>query len=178
MTIQLATEEDVPELCGFLAILFSQEAEYSPDAARQAAGLTAIISDPKVGVILVAKNEGRLLGMVNLLFTVSTFLGAKVALLEDMIVHPDHRGEGIGTKLLQAAIEQAKQSGCARITLLTDSINAEAKTFYGQCGFCGIVHDDDAVAAAGPLISLVRNYAGQAGALRSKAVGGIGLPPS
>jgi len=135
MTINPATLEDVPHLCGLLAILFSQEAEFRPDAARQAAGLQAILADPRVGAILVARENGAIAGMVSLLFTVSTFLGAKVALLEDMIIHPGQRGKGIGTVLVKAAIERAKAEGCARITLLTDGANAEAKAFYRRAGF-------------------------------------------
>jgi GNAT superfamily N-acetyltransferase len=135
MPITPATPEDVPQLCGLLAILFSQEVEFAPDADRQAAGLRAILSDPHVGAIQVAREGGEIVGMVNLLFTVSTFLGAKVALLEDMIVHPGQRGKGIGKALLHAAIERAKTEGCARITLLTDVDNAESKAFYRRAGF-------------------------------------------
>jgi GNAT superfamily N-acetyltransferase len=73
--------------------------------------------------------------MVNLLFTFSTFLGSRVALLEDMIVDPVHRRKGAGTRLLQAARQTALAQGCGRITLLTDGANAEAKLFYRRMGF-------------------------------------------
>jgi len=135
MPILPATPEDVPQLCGLLALLFAQEAEFAPDAERQAAGLRAILSDSNAGAILVAREGGEIVGMVNLLFTVSTFLGSRVALLEDMIVLPDQRGKGMGTALLHAAIARAKAEGCARITLLTDGANAEAKAFYRRAGF-------------------------------------------
>jgi GNAT superfamily N-acetyltransferase len=135
MRVTSATFEDIPRLCELLALLFAQEAEFAPDAGKQAAGLRAVIYSPQVGLILVVKESDEIVGMVNLLFTVSTFLGAKVALLEDMMVHPGHRGKGIGTALLNAAIERAKAEGCARITLLTDADNAEAKAFYRRAGF-------------------------------------------
>jgi GNAT superfamily N-acetyltransferase len=135
MKIDLATADDVPRLCELLGLLFAQEAEFAPDAAKQAAGLRAVISDRKIGVILVLREDGEIIGMASLLFTISTFLGAKAAWLEDMIVHPDHRGRGRGSRLLQAAIAHATTAGCARITLLTDGANGEAKEFYRRAGF-------------------------------------------
>ena len=130
-----ATHDDIPALRDLLALLFSQEAEFRPDPVLQAAGLRRILDDPERGCILVLRERGRPIAMVNLLFTVSTALGAPVALLEDMVVHPDHRGEGVGSRLVEAAIETARESGCRRITLLTDHDNEAAQRFYGRHGF-------------------------------------------
>ena len=135
MQVTLATPEDIPEFCELLAILFSQETEFAPDPTKQAKGLEAILADPSVGLILVLKAEGEIIGMVTLLFTISTFLGSQVALLEDMIIRPAHRGKGAGTLLLQVAIQIASERGCRRITLLTDGSNAKAKAFYQRRGF-------------------------------------------
>ena len=79
--------------------------------------------------------KGQAIAMVCLLYTVSTFLGEKVALLEDMIVHPEFRGRRIGRKILDAAISHATQRGCARLTLLTDATNDGAIRFYERAGF-------------------------------------------
>lgn len=134
-TIETAVPADIPELCKLLAALFSQEAEFHPDAAAQARGLEAIIGKPEVGLVLAARVDGQLAGMVNLLFTVSTALGERVALLEDMVVAPGHRGAGLGQELLGEAIAQAWARGCRRITLLTDEVNADAQRFYKRQGF-------------------------------------------
>jgi ribosomal protein S18 acetylase RimI-like enzyme len=135
MLVTTATLEDIPRLCELLAILFSHEAEFEPDSIRQTKGLEAIISNPSVGLILVLQEGNEIIGMVNLLFTVSTALGAKVANLEDMIIHPAHRGKGAGTFLMQAAQRVAAEHGCKRLTLLTDSSNSAAKAFYQKIGF-------------------------------------------
>jgi GNAT superfamily N-acetyltransferase len=135
MHVVVAAVRDIPGLCELLSLLFSQEAEFAPDPVRQAKGLRAIMDDPAVGMVLVLKEGDEMVGMVSLLFTVSTFLGAEVALLEDMIVHPAHRGKGAGTMLLQAAREKALERGCGRITLLTDEGNVEARDFYEKNGF-------------------------------------------
>lgn len=134
-SIRLAVEGDIPQLCGLLAELFAQETEFSPDAAVQARGLHAIIASPDTGSILVAGGPGQVIGMVSLLYLTSTALGSRVALLEDMVVAPGHRGSGHGDHLLDAAIDHARASGCRRITLLTDGENADAQRFYTRHGF-------------------------------------------
>ncbi|MGO8753883.1 MAG: GNAT family N-acetyltransferase [Gallionellaceae bacterium] len=134
-TITPAAFADIPQLCELLAILFTQEADFQPDAGKQSAALRQIVEHPETARILVLRQGGGIIGMVNLLFTISTACGGKVALLEDMIVHPASRGDGLGGKLLQAAILLARREGCLRITLLTDRANDSAIRFYQRHGF-------------------------------------------
>jgi len=135
LSIAAATENDIPELCALLQVLFQQEAEFSPNVALQARGLAQIISQPNIGCILLARQHTQAVGMVNLLYTVSTALGGRVALLEDMLVLPEQRNRGVGSRLIQQAIITAKQHGCLRITLLTDQDNIKAQGFYQKHGF-------------------------------------------
>lgn len=139
MHIRTATPADLPALCRLLDQLFTQEAEFTPDRAAQERGLQSIIENAATGEILVACEGERLLGMVNLLYTVSTALGAPAALLEDMVedmvVDAGDRGRGLGTRLLEAAIATARSRGCRRITLLTDADNTKAQRFYARSGF-------------------------------------------
>lgn len=135
MEIQTAVSADIPQLCLLLDTLFSQEAEFKPDSELQALGLGAIIEGDGIGDILVAKQSEQIIGMVNLLYTVSTALGSRVAILEDLVIAPQHRGLGVGSALLKHAIDFARQKGCKRITLLTDNDNESAHRFYEQHGF-------------------------------------------
>lgn len=135
MQITPAKSSDIPVLCDLLSILFSQEAEFKPNYEAQSLGLARIISNPEIGLIVVARQENQIIGMVNLLYTVSTALGGRVAILEDMVVSPYARGSGIGSSLLTQAIQFARLSGCKRITLLTDSTNQSAQRFYQKHGF-------------------------------------------
>jgi GNAT superfamily N-acetyltransferase len=135
MKLIKATHLDIPELVELLNSLFEQEAEFEPNSETQSKALSKIILDPKIGIILIAKDDDKILGMVNLLFTESTALGSKVALLEDMVVLSSSRGEGIGSQLIDYAISEAKKAGCKRITLLTDIENTKAQSFYQKKGF-------------------------------------------
>lgn len=133
--ISPGTIADVPQLTTLLGILFEQEADFTPDPARQETALRLILATPSAGRIYCARHEGRVQGMVNLLLTISTAEGGPVAWIEDMIVHPDVRGQGVGEQLLAHAICEARLLGCTRITLLTDSTNAAAHRFYQRVGF-------------------------------------------
>ena len=130
-----ATLNDVPQLALLLNLLFTQEADFTPDREKQERGLRLIIESAHVGVILAARDGDQIVGMVSLLFTISTAEGGPVCWLEDMVVRPDRRGGGLGSRLLQSAIDYARSHGFFRITLLTDKLNAGAIRFYGRHGF-------------------------------------------
>ena len=135
MNISPANLSDIPQLCDLLELLFSEETEFHPNRAVQSAGLRQILESPDRGQILVLRNGTSVVGMVNLLFTISTALGGRVAILEDMVIHPAQRGNGGGSRLLQAAINVARSAECRRITLLTDRTNESAQRFYRRHGF-------------------------------------------
>lgn len=136
ITVRLALEDDVDELVNLLTLLFTQEADFVPDLEKQRTGLQLIIAKPQHGHLLVATTtSGKVVGMVNLLYVISTAEGATVAILEDMVINPDYRGFGIGSILLEEAISFARKQGCKRITLLTDVNNEKAINFYAKHRF-------------------------------------------
>lgn len=133
--ISNATIDDVPELVILLGQLFETENDFSTNSRHQRKGLLRIIKHPEIGSILVMKDGAAVIGMVNLLYTVSTAEGGPVALLEDLILGPDYRGRGLGDRLFRHAIGHAKKKGISRITLLTDGDNRRAIRFYRRHGF-------------------------------------------
>jgi len=133
--VEQATIEDLPQLTDLLHDLFTMEADFKPDRAKQMRGLQLILEQPNRGRIFVLRHNGMLLGMINLLFTISTAEGGFVILLEDVIVHNEHRHQGVGEKLLSHAIEYAKQKNFLRITLLTDRLNDDSQRFFKRHGF-------------------------------------------
>lgn len=133
--ITLATLAELDELVGLLNVLFTQDIEFEPDYAKQKGGVEQIINNPEIGEILVMKAGGKVIGMVSLLYSISTALGGKVAILEDMVVDANFRRNGLGTELLNEAIAFAQKRGCLRLTLLTDFDNETAIKFYQNAGF-------------------------------------------
>lgn len=137
MTIKivLATHEDIDAMADLLEILFTQEIEFIPHREKHITVLNEILNNPTLGTLIVAKQDNACVGMVLVLYTLSTALGGRVGLLEDMVVLPEKRDLGIGTLLIEKALTHAKAEGCQRLTLLTDANNNAAHRFYERSGF-------------------------------------------
>jgi GNAT superfamily N-acetyltransferase len=133
--ITVAQANDIEELIPLLTSLFTQDIEFEPNIEKQRSGLERIIGNPNLGEILVLKIDGKIVGMVNLLYSISTALGGKVAILEDMVISEQFRNKSFGKQLLNTAIQHAKHRNCLRITLLTDFDNDVAIRFYQKAGF-------------------------------------------
>jgi len=130
-----ASKKDLAALVELLGVLFAQEADFVPDAAKQKRALEAILGDPRIGRIYVAREGSRVVGMASTLYTISTAEGGKAAWLEDMVVLPECRGRGIGSALLAHAVASARDEGCLRLTLLSDEDNDLAHAVYAAEGF-------------------------------------------
>src|SRR6266511_4412002 len=133
--IEPATEADLDELSEMLGELFTQESDFRPDKEKQLRGLRLIFEQPRRGRVFVLRRDGAIVGMINLLFTISTAEGGFVILLEDLVIHKEYQGKGYGSKLLQYAIDFAKQKNFLRITLLTDRPENVAQAIFRKHGF-------------------------------------------
>jgi GNAT superfamily N-acetyltransferase len=135
VVIEPATEADLDELSEMLGELFTQEGDFRPDKEKQLRGLRLIFEQPSRGRVFVLRQNGAIVGMINLLFTISTAEGGFVILLEDLVVHKKYQGKGYGRRLLQHAIQFAKQKNFLRVTLLTDRPENVAQEFFRHHGF-------------------------------------------
>ena len=136
LTVRQATHEDIPQMCGLLSELFSIEADFSPDSQKQAKGLELLLSD-KTGasIVLVAEQGDDIVGMCSVQVLISTAQGGPVGLLEDLIVRKDHRGNGIGTRLLCEIFRWCATKNISRLQLLRHLDNKRALKFYAGNGW-------------------------------------------
>ena len=133
--VEPATIEDLAELVQLVEELMGQQEDFNPDRTAHQRGLALILEQPNRGRIFVLRNDDRIFGMANLLFTISTAVGALVILLEDFVIHPNHRGQGYGSMLLDYVDNFARKKNFKRITLLTDKMGADSQNFFKKEGF-------------------------------------------
>lgn len=133
--IEPATLDDLTALTELVMELMDEEADFEPDRRKQETGIRLILEQPNRGRIFVLRNDHRIFGMVNLLFTISTAEGGFVILMEDFVIHPQHRGTGYGSRLMEYVMDFAKEKNFKRITLLTDRVSNVSQKFFEAHGF-------------------------------------------
>jgi GNAT superfamily N-acetyltransferase len=88
------------------------------------------------GEVLVADDGARVVGVCQLLDLAHLqHQGGHVAEIESVHVAVDRRGEGIGSRLLAAAVEWASARGCYRVQLTSNAERTDAHRFYVANGF-------------------------------------------
>lgn len=134
VTIREARAEDTESLVALLAQLFAIEADFAFDPPVQARGFDLLRARPDA-TILLAEEDGRVVGMCTVQLTASTARGGLSAGVEDVVVDAPSRGRGVGRALLAAAAAWARGRGAVRIALLADETNLPALDFYDRLGF-------------------------------------------
>src|SRR5690625_3709687 len=138
ITFRNATEQDLDRIVEMLSDdpLGSKRECYQhplPDSYMKA--FKAITADSNNELIVACYGE-EVIGVQQTTFTpYITHQGGWRATIEGVRTSSDVRGKGVGTKLIQWAIERAKARGCHLIQLTTDKKREEALRFYERLGF-------------------------------------------
>ncbi|MGW3095814.1 N-acetyltransferase family protein [Streptomyces sp. NPDC001102] len=134
--IRPATADDVPEIVAMLADdPLGAQRESPDDLAPYLAALERLAADPHQHLV-VAVREGRVVGTLQL--TVVPGLsrrGATRSIIEAVRIHADERGSGLGTRLIEWAIDASRREGCQLVQLTSDNTRTDAHRFYERLGF-------------------------------------------
>jgi len=132
LELRLATNDDLLEVASLLAELgYTTAAE----DVGLAATLDAVLSDPERRV-WIATNDGAVLGMISLSVRPQLRLAGPMLTVEELVVRASSRGSGVGTRLLDLALEEASRVGARRVELLTNRArDTYRRGFYQARGF-------------------------------------------
>ncbi|MEU9794806.1 GNAT family N-acetyltransferase [Streptomyces sparsogenes] len=136
LEIRPATADDIPAIVAMLADdPLGARRESPDDPAPYRAAFERIAHDPDQRLV-VAVRDGRTIGTLQL--TVVPGLsrrGATRSIIEGVRVHADERGSGLGTQLIQWAIDESRRAGCVLVQLTSDATRTDAHRFYERLGF-------------------------------------------
>lgn len=127
INIRKATLSDETEVFDVLRKLLSPQAT---DSSRIHTPTTAgvfreIITDESKGAVIIAEEGGKLVGLITLSYPIAIRCAGKYTCIEEFIVSEMVRGRGVGTQLLEYALNEAKKQGCYEI-----QVNAPSELGY------------------------------------------------
>jgi len=136
LEIRPATEDDVPAIVHMLADDPLGATRESPDdLSPYLAALKRLAGDPHQHLV-VAVRDGRVVGTLQLtLIPGLSRKGATRSLIEAVRIHADERGGGLGTLLIEWAVDQSRREGCQLVQLTSDATRTDAHRFYERLGF-------------------------------------------
>lgn len=132
--IRSATPADVPTIARLIRALAEYE-RLADKVVMNEAQLGQHLFGPRVfAEVLLAEDEGRVVGFALFFHNFSTFRGQPGIYLEDLFVEPEARGNGHGKALLLALAKLAVERGCGRLEWAVLNWNEPAIGFYKKLG--------------------------------------------
>lgn len=132
--IEAATINDVPDILRLIRALAEYEKLLHKVVATEADLRESLFGEKPAGECLMARVDGRSVGMAIYFRNLSTFLGKPGIYLEDLFVEPECRGLGVGKALLKAVAKEAVGHGYRRVDWSVLDWNEPAIRFYKSLG--------------------------------------------
>jgi GNAT superfamily N-acetyltransferase len=133
--IDSATEADLERVLPLMRA-YCDFYEVSPSDEGLDAMARALVSSPDGdGMLLVAREDGGApVGFATVGWKWASTRGARIAVMEDLFVHPDARGSGAADALIRTCAERARELGAPVLTWMTAPDNHRAQAVYARAG--------------------------------------------
>ncbi|WP_369020584.1 GNAT family N-acetyltransferase [Streptomyces californicus] len=136
LEIRPVTADDLASVVAMLAddpLGAQRESPYDLTPYEEA--LQRLTDDPNQHVV-VAVREGRVVGTLQLTIVPGlSRRGATRSIIEGVRIHGDERGSGLGTQLIQWAVDESRRQDCRLVQLTSDVTREDAHRFYKRLGF-------------------------------------------
>ena len=143
--VRRATPVDLPEIGRLGALLVKEHYDFDPQrflAVRPGtpSGYASFIGTQLKDAdksVLVADDNGDVIGYTYAAVEGYDYLSLRgpAGVLHDIIVDPEHRGQGVGRLLLDATLEFFRSRGVPRVVLSTAERNEAAQRLFARMGF-------------------------------------------
>ncbi|MFG3347785.1 GNAT family N-acetyltransferase [Streptomyces sp. NPDC048018] len=136
LEIRPAEQHDLPAIVAMLADdPLGAQRESPHNLTPYLAAFQRLAGDPNQHVV-VAVRAGTVVGTLQL--TVIPGLsrrGTTRSIIEGVRIHTQERGSGLGTRLIEWAVEESRAQGCRLVQLTSDVTRTDAHRFYERLGF-------------------------------------------
>ena len=139
ITIRHARRDDVGVIVAMLAddpLGSARERLQDPLPASYFRAFEALEHASHIQLVVAEDEDGAVIGCLQLCVLPGlSSQGASRGLIEDVRVATHCRSRGVGEKIVQWAVAEARAKGCALVELLTHSTRVDAQRFYARLGF-------------------------------------------
>jgi GNAT superfamily N-acetyltransferase len=136
LDIRPAVLDDIPAIVAMLADdPLGAQRESPDDLAPYTAAFERLTQDPNQ-IQAVAVRADQVVGTLQL--TIIPGLarrGSTRSIIEGVRIHADERGLGLGTRLIEWAIDESRRQNCQLVQLTSDVSRTDARRFYQRLGF-------------------------------------------
>jgi len=132
--IRLADQADQTALIGLLGD-FAEEALAPLTTEHLTAAVSPLLRGTELGEIWVLEHEQNLVGYLVIGWGWGIESGGREALIDEVFVSHAHRNQGLGTRLVEAALTRAKELDAKTVFLETEQSNPESRKLYQNLGF-------------------------------------------
>lgn len=136
--IRLAEEMDIGHILQLFAeddVIANREKLSEPLSDCYVNGFKRIASDPN-NELVVVEMDHKIIGTLQITYIpYLLYQGSIRSLIEAVFISSEYRGQGIGTQMMQWAIERTKKRGCKIVQLTSNKKRKQAHRFYKRLGF-------------------------------------------
>ncbi|NPV01112.1 MAG: GNAT family N-acetyltransferase [Brevinematales bacterium] len=90
---------------------------------------------PEIYYTIIAERNGAYAGLCSAVFYKTLLHKGGTALINELVVKKEYRGEGIGRMLVENMVMEARKRGMDEIEVGTEKSNIKASGFYKKIGF-------------------------------------------
>jgi N-acetylglutamate synthase-like GNAT family acetyltransferase len=139
ITIRHARREDVDAIVRMLAddpLGSARERLEDPLPPSYFRAFEALENASHIQLVVAQDDDGAVIGCLQLCILPGlSSQGASRGLIEDVRVAAHCRSRGVGERIVQWAIAEARANGCKLVELLTHNTRVDAQRFYARLGF-------------------------------------------
>ena len=136
MELRELNEKDLESLIKLYEQLDEANGDFTAEDARKI-WKDEIEENKKIKYFGAVENEKVISTCYCMIIPNLTRLGSFIAFVENVVTDKEYRGQGLGRKVMEMAIEFARENNCYKVILQSGSWRKEAHQFYKNLGFDG-----------------------------------------
>lgn len=134
LALQVATPDDLGTLLPLVRAYHDFEGVGLDDRTRESV-IRPLLGESDLGHVYLVREGGEVAGYVVLCFGYSIEFAGRDAFVDELFIAEGRRGRGLGRRVLDLVIEEARQLGVRALHLEVARSNQRARTLYASLGF-------------------------------------------